>query len=95
MQIPKEFKAAAARESFITTIAMMEGLGVRRFGIKGYFFAINAHQWTTSIPLLMYRTEEQKRKYHDGLCDGEFDWSKRNKRAGGWVRRILNANPRI
>jgi alkylation response protein AidB-like acyl-CoA dehydrogenase len=28
--------------------------------------------WTTSIPLLMYGTEEQKRKYLPGLCDGSL-----------------------
>jgi alkylation response protein AidB-like acyl-CoA dehydrogenase len=35
-------------------------------------FAINAHMWTISIPLLKYGTTEQKEKYLPGLCDGSL-----------------------
>ena len=69
MSIPKEYGGRGS--DAITTIAMMEGLG---FGgsDQGLLFAINAHMWTTSIPLLMYGTEEQKLKYLPGLCDGSL-----------------------
>ena len=69
MSIPKEYGGRGS--DAITTIAMMEGLG---FGgsDQGLLFAINAQMWTTSIPLLMYGTEEQKLKYLPGLCDGSL-----------------------
>jgi alkylation response protein AidB-like acyl-CoA dehydrogenase len=55
----------------ITTIAVMEGLG---YGCRdqGLLFSINAHMWTNSIPILRYGSEEQKKKYLPGLCDGSI-----------------------
>jgi alkylation response protein AidB-like acyl-CoA dehydrogenase len=53
------------------TIAVMEGLG---YGARdqGLLFSINAHLWTNSLPILAYGSEEQKRKYLPGLCNGEL-----------------------
>lgn len=67
MVVPKDYGGRGADP--VTTVAMMEGLGYGGCD-QGLLFAINAHMWTTSIPLLIYGTEEQKRKYLPGLCDG-------------------------
>jgi len=69
MPIPKEYGGGGADP--ISTIAMMEGLGYGGSD-HGLLFAINAHMWTNSIPLLKYGTSEQKEKYLPGLCDGRL-----------------------
>ena len=91
MPIPKEYGGRGSDP--ITTIAMMEGLG---FGgsDQGLLFAINAHMWTTSIPLLMLRDRGAETQISSRFVRWQFHWCKRDKRAGGWVGRILNANPR-
>lgn len=52
-------------------IAVMEGLG---YGTRdqGLLFSVNAHLWTTSIPILAYGTEEQKRTCLPRLSNGEW-----------------------
>jgi alkylation response protein AidB-like acyl-CoA dehydrogenase len=69
LPIPEEFGGSAADP--VTTIAVMEGLG---YGCQdqGLLFSINAHMWTSAIPILKYGVEEQKRKYLPGLCDGSL-----------------------
>ena len=69
MPIPKEYGGSGADP--ITTIAMMEGLGYGGSD-QGLLFAMNAHMWTNSIPLLKYGTAEQKKKYLPGLCNGSL-----------------------
>ena len=52
-------------------IAVMEGLG---YGSKdqGLLFSINAHLWATTIPIIEYGTEEQRRKYLPRLAAGQL-----------------------
>ena len=52
-------------------LAVMEGLGYATRD-QGLLFSINAHLWTNTIPLLVYGSEEQKRKVSAGLCSGEI-----------------------
>ncbi len=53
----------------LTTVAVLERLG---YACKdnGLLFSINAHMWTAVSPLVHNGTEEQKKKFLPGLCDG-------------------------
>jgi alkylation response protein AidB-like acyl-CoA dehydrogenase len=55
----------------LTTVCALEALG---YGCKdnGLLFSLNAHMWTTEIPLMAFGTEEQKRKYLPKLINGEW-----------------------
>jgi alkylation response protein AidB-like acyl-CoA dehydrogenase len=69
LPIPEKYGGGGS--DMMSTIAVMEGLG---YGTRdhGLLFSINAHMWTNSIPILLYGTEEQKKKYLPGLCDGSL-----------------------
>src|SRR5438105_10087791 len=49
----------------------MEGLG---YGCPdtGLIFALNAALWTVTMPIVVFGTEAQKRRYLPGLCDGRL-----------------------
>jgi hypothetical protein len=57
--------------SMSEVIAVFEGLGYGSLD-QGLLFSINAHLWTNTIPIMLYGTEEQKKKYLPGLCNGDL-----------------------
>ena len=69
LAIPSEYGGIGL--GITEVIAVMEGLGYGTHD-QGLLFSINAHLWTTSLPILVYGTEEQRRKYLPGLCNGEL-----------------------
>lgn len=52
-------------------IAVMEGLGYGS-GDQGLLFSINAHLWTTTMPISLFGTEEQRQRYLPRLSNGEW-----------------------
>jgi len=52
-------------------IAVMEGLGYGSSD-QGLLFSINAHLWTTTLPISIYGTEEQRHRYLPRLSNGEW-----------------------
>jgi alkylation response protein AidB-like acyl-CoA dehydrogenase len=69
LPVPEEYGGSGA--DTLTTVAALEALG---YGCRdnGLIFSINAHMWTTEIPLMAFGTEEQKRKYLPKLVSGEW-----------------------
>jgi alkylation response protein AidB-like acyl-CoA dehydrogenase len=55
----------------LTTACALEALG---YGCKdnGFLFSLNAHMWTSELPLMAFGTEEQKRRYLPKLVSGEW-----------------------
>lgn len=53
----------------VTTVGVLEHLG-QACRDNGLLFSINAHMWTVCAPLVAFGTEEQKRRYLPGLCNG-------------------------
>ncbi len=58
-------------EDLPTTVAAMEALG-HGCEDSGLIFALNAELWTVTLPIARFGSEEQKRRYLPGLCDGSI-----------------------
>jgi alkylation response protein AidB-like acyl-CoA dehydrogenase len=69
LPVPPEYGGAGA--DILTTVGALEALG---YGCRdnGFLFSLNAHMWTTEIPLMTFGTEEQKRRYLPKLISGEW-----------------------
>jgi alkylation response protein AidB-like acyl-CoA dehydrogenase len=55
----------------LTTVGALERLGYACRD-NGLVFSMNAHMWTVCMPLVAFGTDEQKRRYLPGLCDGNL-----------------------
>lgn len=66
---PPEYGGGGA--DALTTVCALEALG---YGCRdnGLLFSINAHLWTTVVPLMTLGTEEQKKRYLTKLATGEW-----------------------
>ncbi len=69
LPVPEELGGQGADP--LTMMIAMEALG---YGCRdnGLIFSINAHTWSCVVPILRFGTEEQKRQYLPGLCDGSL-----------------------
>jgi L-prolyl-PCP dehydrogenase len=66
---PGEFGGGDA--DVVTTILALEALG---YGCtdNGLVFSINAHMWTSVVPLWLFGSDEQQRTWLPGLCSAEL-----------------------
>ena len=66
---PPEYGGGGA--DTLTTVCALEALG---YGCKdnGFLFSLNAHLWTSVIPLMTFGTDEQKKRYLPKLTSGEW-----------------------
>ncbi len=69
LPVPTEYGGQG--QDLCTTIAAMEGLG---YGCtdSGLIFALNAALWTVTLPIVIFGTDAQKRRYLPGICDGRL-----------------------
>ena len=69
LPVPQEYGGGGA--DILTTVVALEALG---YGCQdnGLIFSINAHMWTSEIPLMSFGTEAQKRRYLPKLGSGEW-----------------------
>jgi alkylation response protein AidB-like acyl-CoA dehydrogenase len=67
LPVPEDYGGRG--QDVATTVAAMEALG---YGCtdSGMIFGLNAALWTVTMPIVLYGSENQKRRYLPGLCDG-------------------------
>ncbi len=67
LPVPQDLGGGGA--DVVTTMLALEGLG---YGCRdnGLVFSINAHLWTSVIPLWRFGSEEQRARWLPGLCSG-------------------------
>jgi alkylation response protein AidB-like acyl-CoA dehydrogenase len=67
LSVPTEY--GGAEIDLPTAMLVMEGVG-EGCPDNGLAFALNAQLWTVQRPIARFGSEEQKRRYLPGLCDG-------------------------
>jgi alkylation response protein AidB-like acyl-CoA dehydrogenase len=69
LPVPQMYGGGGA--DMLTTVCALEALG---YGCSdnGLIFSINAHMWTSEIPLLAFGSETQKQRYLPKLASGEW-----------------------
>ena len=69
LPVPQQYGGSGA--DTLTVVAALEALG---YGCRdnGLLFSLNAHMWTTEIPLMSFGTEKQKQRYLPKLISGEW-----------------------
>jgi alkylation response protein AidB-like acyl-CoA dehydrogenase len=69
LPVPEEYGGAGA--DALSIIVAMEALG---YGCRdnGLIFSLNAQMWSCETPIVRFGSEEQKRRYLPGLCDGSL-----------------------
>jgi len=69
MPVPTEYGGVGA--DALTIVIAMESLG---YGSRdnGLVFSLNAQMWSCETPIVRFGTEDQKRRYLPGLCDGSL-----------------------
>lgn len=69
LPMPPEYGGSGL--GMLATIAAMEGLG-QGCRDAGLVFSLNAQMWSFQMPVLLYGSEEQKRRWLPRLCSGEI-----------------------
>ena len=65
--IPEAYGGAG--QDAVDAVIAMEALAYE-CADQGLLFSINAQMWSVEMPILRFGTEDQKRRYLPGLCDG-------------------------
>jgi len=69
LPVPEEYGGSDA--DILTAMLTMEGLG---YGChdNGLIFGMNAQMWSVQLPILTFGSEDQKKKYLPGMCNGDI-----------------------
>lgn len=69
--LPAPSRYGGSDANAVTTMLALEALGYG-CGDGGLVFSINAHMWTSVVPVWKYGNERQRNRWLPGLCSGEL-----------------------